>query len=321
MFIDGRYNTGIRRIRVLLVIALVLAGRALCADGADSRFERTVSALQSAPPAWRADFARIALSQLVAAYLVEADLARSDTGGDRLRQLHWSRSVQQYVTGLQRVLWEIAEGRPPALRVSQVSEPIVEVAGQEVMLSHPRPRQQAALEQQVLTDFCRQHDCNRLLPTKARASRGAGHTQVKPTWAFTADGPACSFSGLQLRFQPGTDAGALRRLCTEVFAESKRLVSRIRRQQDYGVAVDWYSVELREVHDRSGQMLVQLNNVGDSVLARLPALYRRPHLFHSLQPWLAGRVAHSEPTLTLRVDNLGESGEHVIRIQSAVSVR
>ena len=111
--------------------------------------ERTVAYLQDAPAAQQTDFAIVALAELVAVYMAEADLARAGSaqaqGSPRAGLLGWSVAVDEYANQLLLVLDELEQGQPVTLRPGQPGPAVVTVAGQVVILGHPGRTNRALL--------------------------------------------------------------------------------------------------------------------------------------------------------------------------------
>ncbi|MBU3070017.1 hypothetical protein KOI40_09300 [Aestuariicella sp. G3-2] len=312
---------------VLCCLLLVVSGSGVLVEASSTRYERTLLALQSAPEEWRADFALIALTQLADAYYAEADLARYSTNssaGERKsskeaeKEVQWSWSVERYANQLYGFQMSVESGIPVSLAKSPVTEAVLDVGGQQVMLSHPRPEKQSAYELAVLTQFCQLRDCAELtgstdfataVTEKAdkQAAGPSGKNVVKPSWIFTADGPVCSYQGIHLSFQPRDNPGAVRRLCVQLFGEIKNLLEGIQGQQRYGVRVSW--PDMTVVSESPGSVqLVRLNGAGDVLSVDLSLISSSPALLNQLKPWMALRLEGQGASLELSARLLGWQG-------------
>lgn len=269
-----------------------------------SRFERTILALQRAPAEDRANFALIALSQLTETYYAEADLARHDSTGSELKQMRWSRAVERYARQMITVQEDIANGFPVALGLQPKTEAIVIVDGRRIPLSHPRPLQQSAFEQQILAQFCESGYCDSMsTPSSTTKTFSSSLEHIKPQWTFTATGPACSQDGLHFTFAANTSLGAIRPFCESLFREINTLLNEIHWQQQHDVTIEWQQLLLSELPAQSRHML-QLNAAGDTLLLELPVIFRNSGLLTTISPWLAARLSGNEHSLTIKASTL-----------------
>ncbi|MYM61756.1 hypothetical protein [Pseudomaricurvus sp. HS19] len=288
------------------------AALALCAGGvtataaapAADPFASTVAALQGADPQWRADFARIALTQLAEAYIHEAELALTDpklTPGERRR---WSRGVEQYGNQLLFLQMDIEAGQEVNLYMAPATGAVLEAGGQQVVLTFPRPRQQLVYEQTVLEQYCQLRDCSQLAPGSALPASPRTDGSVTPLWSFTEAGGRCSYDGLKLQFSRGGNLSEQRQFCHALLVEVMALVNELIRQQQYGVHIDWLRLSVTAVR-QGEEHAVRLNSSGDSVLLPLPVMAGLPQLLPRLHPWLAGKSRGEAASLTLSAGDIG----------------
>lgn len=259
-----------------------------------SRFQRTVNYLQDAIPEEKADFALVALTELAAVYIAEADLARSQAAGKgdtaRSRLWGWSVAVDQYASQLLLVLDDVEQGFPVELRPGEHGDVTLTVADRVVMLGHPRPDQQAAYEQRVLMDFCGGRDCERITVSEtAQAPVPLSSARASPLWNFTERGPICSSEGLEVHFQSSENLSTLRGLCEQLIVEATALAGELAWQSRHGVAIDWDGLVASATPGRP-EHLLRVNAAGDSVLLTMPLLYASANLLADIKPWLYARV-------------------------------
>lgn len=280
-----------------------------------SRFQRTVLSLRESSPDDQAGFATQALGQLAEVYMAEADLARTQARGEQGKQAArlrgWSMAVDQYASQLMLVLDDVAQGYPVELLANREGSVSITVAGRAVILGHPRPGQQAAYEQQVLTDFCARYDCvgltAGLLVGEAVQPIPMTANPVSPRWTFTGTGPVCSNEGVTVRFDSTRQLAALRELCAQLMQELATLATELAWQGRHGVVVDWNELAITATPGRTGHLL-RLNAPGDSILVTVPLLYGSPGLLDDIQPWLRARAAGERaPALELDAANYGWS--------------
>jgi len=264
-----------------------------------SRFQRTVNYLQNSPPEERADFTAAALAELTAVYMAEADLARAEAAeqkrASRGKLLGWSQAVDQYANQLLVVLDDVEQGFPVSLRPSPQGPVTATVADRAVILGHPRGDQQAAYELRVLTDFCSDHDCERMTVNADEPEPiAASAMRVTTLWTFTQGGPVCSSDGIEVRFHSSQNLPILRGLCEELVQELAALAMDLSWQIRHGVAVDWDGLVVSATPQRP-EHLVRLNTAGDSILASLPLLYESTDLLSDVVPWLKARSSGGIP--------------------------
>ena len=288
---------------LMLFCIYPLAGMTAESQAAASRYQRTILSLRSEDPAVRADFARIALSQLAETFMAEADLARRDARSAESpgKLLGWSAAVDRYADDLLRVLNEVEEGMPVEISAGQSNAVTVTVAKRAIILSHPRSTQQAEFDQRVLAEFCSRNDCARLTkidggdePIPVSAPR------VSPDWAFSPEGPVCSHRDVEIRFARTADLARIRGICRQFIQELLLLATELAWQQRHGVLVDWNHWSIRPTRQRP-EHLVTLNRTGDSVLVSIPLIYSNESLQQDISPWLGGRLEGSRST-PLRLD-------------------
>ena len=174
-----------------------------------------------------------------------------------------------------------------------------------VMLSHPRSGEQAALEQQILEDFCSLRQCIGLtagpvepLPLTLAPS------PLPVAWSFSIDGPVCSSKSLALQMSVKMPLSAGRMLCEQYFSELGMLLLGIARQQTHGVSVVWRELVVQALPGRE-EGLVRLNSQGDSLLMALPLLQDYPTALRAVLPWAEALLIGQEQALSLTARELG----------------
>jgi hypothetical protein len=166
----------------------------------------------------------------------------------------------------------------------------VTVADRTVILSHPRPGQQRAFEQEILAAFCLRHACEKYAasfadnePIPVSASR------VRPNWSFTAQGPVCSLQGIRVLFTSESNLASSRLICEQFLQEVLTLADEISWQRRYAVLIEWDKLVVESTPSRPEHM-VHLNAAGDSVLVTVPVLYRSTGLLEHMLPWIQQRL-------------------------------
>ncbi len=319
----GRRLRACRRLvaRYGLMLFLAGAGRGLAtpaeevADQPLSSFDRLVLALGEAETGERVSFARSALGALVEVYIAEVDLARSEMAADpdsNRDSAVWVGAVDAYVERLLELLAGLeGEVTPPVQLFAPVTAGgvLLQVAGQQIILDHPRQAQQEVYEQLVLADFCSARDCRRLLkanPAQPAQPIPVTAQAVPVSYNFTAGGSACSARGVTLEFAQGYNIARVRDICAQFHAELAALELEVRWQGRRGVVPEWDSMSLGRRADRPGHVL-QLNRAGDAVLLPLPLLAGSDSGLKRITPWLRERLAGGNPELKLFASDLGWS--------------
>ena len=284
----------VRNWRYVLLVLLLLTCPGAAQEQTEpaspqSRYQRIVLALEEADDDWRATYAEAALSFLAEIYLAEADLARAQATSDETdpKLLGWSKAVEQYAGQLLLIQEDVDLGFPAEVHAEVLGPPRLVVGGRSVILNHPREDQQLVYEQTVLAEFCRQRDCETLLPAGSEAAPiPMSAPAVTPDWRFTASGPVCSGNGVSVQFSPSAELSRIKPLCRQLLQELSALRNDIRWQQRHGVVVDWDIIAIASTTQRP-EHIVLLNSVGDTTLISLPLLHSSPGLLAAVIPWLA----------------------------------
>ncbi len=290
--------------RLCLLVSLLLAAalfpphaEAETAAWTPSRFHRTVLYLGKSAAEEQAAFASTALFQLAEVYMAEADLARAQAGrsqdNDRAKLYGWSVAVDGYANQLLLLLDDIEAGYPVELLQSREGAVTVRVAGRTVMLSHPRPGQQAGFEQRVLTGFCSRNDCQRMTASATKAGTQPvplSGASIHPDWSFSERGLLCAHGGIELHFDSASEVAASREFCKELLREAADLAAELSWQERHGVVIDWTALRITAT-PRGPQHLIGLNHSGDSVLLSAPLLFSSPGLLDDLRPWLRSQTS------------------------------
>jgi hypothetical protein len=257
-----------------------------------TRFERTAQYLQTASPELRGDFAAIGLSTLARAYVAEANLAREQSRKSaRHASLRaWSATVDGFARQMPLLLDDIELGLPVQLTLGAEKSLAVTVAGRTVILSHPRLNEQTAFEQEILNVFCARHRCEQFMPGKGDFGPIAfSTTQIRPDWTFTSQSSLCAYQGITVRFRSATDMAKARLICEQFLAEAVMLADELSWQQRHSVVIEWTHLKIVATPGRTGH-IVQLNELGESILVTVPLLFSNTQLLEDTLPWLKQRL-------------------------------
>ncbi|MEH6587241.1 MAG: hypothetical protein V7720_11830 [Halioglobus sp.] len=292
-------------------LGCLLLGLALLTGSAvaeDSRYQRTLLALQGSEAELKGRFAVAALLELNEVYLAEADLARkeSESAEAPAKLYAWSRAVEQFASQLALVMDDIDFGLPVELQLNPREVAAVRVAGRTIMLAHPRHTQQLVYEQSVLNLFCAGNPCRELTSVAGKQSAiPMSAALVVAGWEFSEHGPICSHLQLQVSFKAAGNLRLQRQLCQQLMQEVEILATELAWQQRHDIDIDWDGLNIKST-PRRPEHLVLLNGVGDSLLVSLPLLYGTDQLLEQVSPWLQQRHSRDgPPAISLDASALG----------------
>jgi hypothetical protein len=272
------------------------AGESTTYDG-QLRMERNVhllaARLKDAPLEARADFALVALSEMIQAYGRETARARAElrrTGGNSDLS-RWVRAVDGLIVELQGLLDAISPETPVQISGRDAGTVYLIVNGSPVLLSGPRVSDTADFEQRVLDRFCSRNYCDDLFEEEPAREPASATPESHPLWRFSDQGgPVCATGdGLEIQFRSASDLRRKREICTRVVAELNSLIAALRSSISEGKPVEWGYLAIRPDPGTNLERVV-LNAGGDYVLLPLPSLSGAQQFFAASLPWVAGRV-------------------------------
>ncbi len=315
--LHDRCAARLRRLPAVLVwsavcVAFCQGSLALTVEEEDStslsRFERTVASLKNGSTEQSLAFATIALARLADAYASEARLAREQARGSEgsasLRG--WSVAVDGYARQMSLLLDDIERGYPVRLVQGGGSSPAVAVADRVVILSHPRPRQQSAFEQEILQEFCAGYRCDFTALEERDPDPIPVYTgHVRPAWSFTQDGPSCSYSGITVQFRSERNLANSRAICEQLMREAELLADEMAWQYRHAVSIDWRGLSI-DATPGGPEHMVRLNGAGDVLLVSVPLLFSTPGLLPEIVLWVRQRLdGGQDVAIELDADSFG----------------
>jgi len=258
--------------------------------------------LKDAPLEARADFALVALSELIAAYSRETARARAAlrrTRGNRDLS-RWVRAVDGLILELQGVLDALSPETPVQISERDAETVYLIVDGSPVLLSGPRASDRAMLEQRVLERFCSRNYCDDLFEDAPAQSTVSATPQSSPLWRFSDQGgPVCaSGDGLEIQFRSAADLGHKREICSRMVAELNSLITALRVGISDGKPVEWSYLAIDPDPGADLQRVV-FNAARDYLLLSLPSLSGAPQFFRASLPWVAARVEDKRYNLVI----------------------
>ena len=289
------------RMQALLLLCLVPLGIATAFEpGATKKepayyLDQLALGLKDAPGPVRADLAYAAISELAAAFTLEARLARQELrhqpGQRKLRR--WAVAVESLASELDELAQTVTTQSSVHIGFGPGNSLYLIVDDKPVVVSGPRTDDQADLENRIVLRFCSLHPCKQLIPMPgpSDAEPVVSTRATRTHWSFSEDvGPICSTDdGLVFQFDNASDLRRKREACARVVAELHLLAAEIIQRKKNGTRVNWKAMKIVTlplgVHHE-----IQLNNDGDALILYIPALAAAPDLFMLLRPWLAANV-------------------------------
>jgi hypothetical protein len=294
-----------------LVVSLLLpAGIAAATQSAHS-LNRLASALSGAAGPLRADFAHLALTELVADYAVETERARHELRQGPADQdlARWTRATAARGKELAGLAASVTADTPVQIDILHSGAVFLVISGEPVILSTLQSRLQVAYEQRVITGFCASNRCDELLDEPVAdypPLAGTPANTARPVWSFSEQaGPSCQTpNGLEFQFQDASNLPHKREACSRIVADLETLARHLRQHTAQGGSIDWPYLALHETFAGNQQHLV-INESGDTLLLPLPALASVPDLLRLLLPWLSARAnGENYPQVVLNAERV-----------------
>lgn len=284
--------TSARALRGALAGVCLLLPAAVPAVAGDTVLARLATSLAGAPEPVRADFAAVALGEVLAAH--EQELERLSAPGqvsrrELAKQARWARALEEYLAGMYAARDAVDAGQAVEIRVAP-PEPVQLLVGRQLVpLTSPRIDNPAALDESIVHVYCETFACDPQVlgsrpppPPVLLAASGGWSFQDGPTTYETAD-------GLGFIFPDASDRAAKERAVAEVHREFRRLVQVVANAERSGRAVDYDLLEVRD-SGRGDDHRVILVRGGTGIRAFLPLLAQSPELVALARPWIRARV-------------------------------
>jgi hypothetical protein len=279
-------------LRSLLFTALLMAELA-CAEVsiAPSVLLRLASQLQAEPEAERADFAAVALGEMISAFEFEFEqlsVPGQVSGAEIAKQARWGHAFQRFLDELYAARDELDAGAlvevliaPPAALQLMIGERLVAVVS-------PRIEKPQLFEEQIVQAYCASFICDPqlLVPVQAMAAK----VGARGGWSFAA-GEGSTYEtndGLGFMFTDVRERSRKEQICLQVGAELNLLSNVLAAAQQHGTTVDMSALRVA-TSQRGDDQLVVLSASGHTVRANLPALAEAPALVVLARAWLAAR--------------------------------
>jgi hypothetical protein len=257
-----------------------------------SLFNRIAVAISREAEPVRTDFALIAIAEMTAAHMAEAERARQDAhAAKNPRELaRWAGAVENYAAQLAAVGETLTPETVVDVSIGHDNSVYLNIAGRPLVVGTPRASEQTEFEQRIIERFCAAHRCDDIVADLEPVVRPKVHGQP-PTWSFSQNaGPTCSSAdGLELQFRTMQDLGRKRDICSRLMAELNELLTAMNAETGIGVRIDWNRVEIRG-SPNDDQQAVVLNGQGDTLQIAVPGLTAVPDFLRQSLPWVAARL-------------------------------
>ena len=282
--------------RALLLCLAVLSmpvpafGEARAEPGVLSRLART---LEAEPEAVRADFAAVALSEMITAYELEfgnLSVPGQVSRAEIAKQARWARALQQYLDELYAARDELDAGAAVELLVSPPAALQLMIGDRLIAVGSPRIDQPQLLTQLIVQVYCDSFVCAPDLleppsPMVARSGERGG-------WSFVA-GQGSTYEtadGLGFMFADVRERSRKEQVCLQVGEELRRLAKAVAGARRRGIKVDMQALRITS-SGRGDDQLVVLSKSGDTLRLQLPALSDAPGVVAVARGWIAARSA------------------------------
>jgi len=188
-----------------LTMSALVTAAGMAAPGVLSRLAST---LEAEPEAVRADFAAVALSEMITAYELEFDklsvpgqVSRTEIA----KQARWARALQQFLDELYAVQDELDAGAPVELVISPPASVQLLIGDSLVAVGSPRIDKPQLLAQQIVQVYCDSFACDPDLldppvPAVAGVSPRARGRPMKPPMVWRSCSRMCADAAAKSRF-------------------------------------------------------------------------------------------------------------------------
>ena len=281
------------RRRIPLVTLIALAALLLSAEGiaAPGMLTRLAITLEAEPQGVRADFAAVALSEMIAAYELEFDklsLPGQVSRAEIAKQARWARAVQQFLAELYAARDELDAGAAVELIVSPPAAVQFMVGERMLAVASPRIDNPQSIEQQIVQVYCDSFACDPqiLEPLEPAAEKLA----KRGGWSFAA-GQGSTYEtndGLGFMFTDVRERSRKERICLQLGEELNRLSMALASARRRGQMVDVQALRIN-ASGRGDDQLVVLSTTGNTLRLHLPALLDAPDVVEVARNWIAAR--------------------------------
>jgi hypothetical protein len=251
-----------------------------------------IEELPGMPPDARLDLATIIVEGLAESYEAELAMAMQEfqlRGSGRRDITQWYLATVPMLADLRERQAELREANVVELHMEAHNQLLLMIDGRPLWAAWPRPSAQRALEQELVSEFCRLHECPELsdagFPARVvQPSAVSGHwvlSQYKPPTWESADGVNCEFHEYS---RIGEKEGR----CQALVADLHVLAAALRAAQHSGERIGWNHLGLRATS--GGLQNITINEHGDYIAAFVPSLAAGLVDWGEARRWLEARV-------------------------------
>lgn len=263
-----------------------------------------VRALETADYGRRADFARVAMDELILAYEQVLDrraMAAPSLGGKTdLRR--WRAATDGFLAQLYAARERLERGDDVQVVLGPDATAVLYVGRQPVLVSGPDADSTQRLQQQVVERFCAVHACAGLVQASiggVASTHGPQPAATQAHWSFAQDRqPSFVFGhGLRFVYDSVRDRDRKEQVSRQVAAELLQLAEALQTAAWSGERIQWQQLRL-EPRRHGGLERLVLARTGAGLSLSAPLLAQSPALWREALPWLQARVQGHEYEVT-----------------------
>lgn len=263
----------------------------------------------------RREFARIALTELIAAYEAELNRAnrampKSESAQRKLSQ--WRYATSTFLFQLQDIYRTFDADASLKIHLEERQRVLMVIGKNPVVISGPRIGYEEALEERIAENFCRIYICTQL-------SGVGSYIEPKPDYSEPGIWKLSqrlrpryeTRDGLSFKFEDLSNRAMKEQACLKVAVELRELAAALKKARENGERIYWPVLRIAS-NSVSDNHRVILNERNDYLSLKLDNLVRSDGLWKEFLPWLRSQTQGKEYLLTL------PKGERLIRLISAV---
>lgn len=276
----------------LLAAGLVPGAATLAAVPQDSTLQRLASLLALEPESVQADFAAIALGEVLIAHELEFErlsLPGQVSRREQAKQLRWAGALRRYLDTLYAAREALDGGAPVEILVTPPSPVQLLVGEHLVPLSSPRIENPQELDGAIVQLYCDTFACNPDLlepePPPVVGATGTGGWSFREGFGSTYE----TDDGLGFMFSDVRGRNAKEQAVRRVHEELKRLVAVVATARRRGRRVDFARVRVAAA-GRGDDHRVILAPGTPGVRVFLPALMQAPGVVEVARDWIRAQA-------------------------------
>jgi hypothetical protein len=242
----------------------------------------------------RRDFARIVLVEMSAVYEEELNRARQfvpKTEAARRKLSRWRYATGSFLVQLLEIYQTLDSGASVGLHVDNHQRLLLIVERRPVVMSGPRIGREKALEERIVNNYCRIHECSQ--PREAER-----YIQPKPdfsdpgTWVLAQNHRPRyeTGDGLSFRFRNIANRMTKEQACLAVVVELRELVAALMEARESGEQINWAVIKIESIPVSDDHQVI-LNERGDYLRLELHTLGKSGELWREFLPWVRSQTS------------------------------